>query len=134
MAKTILAVDDNSAVRTLYTTVLGTVGYNVRTASDGLQALNAIRESKPDLILLDLCLPRVSGWDVLQAVRSTPQWADIPVIVASVLSDPDSVACGWSLDCTCYLPKPMSADDLLLLVGRLLELSPIQALQSAGTA
>jgi DNA-binding response OmpR family regulator len=118
---TILAVDDSSSIRALYESILSLEGYSVRTAADGLQALDELRASPPDLVLLDLNLPRLSGWDVLSAIRRTPRWADIPVVVASVLRDPQSVACGWAMDCTCYLPKPMDTEDLLLVVGRLLE-------------
>jgi DNA-binding response OmpR family regulator len=124
---TILAVDDSSGVRAFYEAVLGMEGYDVRTARDGMAALDELRACRPDLILLDVRLPYLSGWDILRIVRASAQWADIPVVVASVMHDARSLAYGWAMDCTWYLPKPMRADDLLLLVRRLLGEAPLPA-------
>jgi CheY-like chemotaxis protein len=89
-------------------------GHVVATARDGLEALQIARQRPPDLILLDLMMPRMTGWEFRAAQRVDPVLSSIPVIVMSACLR-ELVA---ELDATAYLPKPFDLDKLLALVER----------------
>ena len=130
MSKRVLAIEDESAIRDFYAAVLEPHGYVVEGAAGGLSGLKVAEASPPDLILLDVGLPDLSGWEVLRYIRSTPQLRNIPVVIASVQDDPNSLACGWAMGCTWYLPKPMHPDELSMLVNRLLRELPASPVAS----
>jgi two-component system, chemotaxis family, chemotaxis protein CheY len=90
--KWILVVDDDFRVRDLWVEALQGAGYAAVGAEDGAVALELIRDLFPDLILLDLRMPRLSGWGFLDAIRSHPRWKEIPVLVVSAFLDPDALA------------------------------------------
>lgn len=121
MPKKILAIDDTDSILDLYRILLRGKGYELTTASTGREGLEALRAETPDLVLLDIGLPDISGWDILRIIRRTEGNEDLPVIVATVLDEDADVAHGWILDCTSFLSKPLDADRLVLLVDRLLE-------------
>ena len=79
----VLLVEDNADTREMYASFLGAEGFRVLEAEDGLQALCQLAGEKPDLMLLDLGLPRLSGVQVLRAIRQQPRLADLPVVVVS---------------------------------------------------
>lgn len=81
--KRVLLVDDDPVVLRIYRDGLGRQGFQVDTAADGLAAMKALRAARPDIIVLDLMMPRLSGVDVLRAVRSQPDLATLPVVVLS---------------------------------------------------
>lgn len=92
---TLLLVDDDSFVTVAYKAGLEKAGYTVNVASDGEQAIAAIRQSTPDLVILDIIMPKMNGFEVLQTLRSEPLFADLPVIVHTNLnqqSDRDEAA------------------------------------------
>lgn len=132
MGATILVVEDSRDMRSVYETFLGAEGHAVITATDATCALEALHQQIPDLILLDIRLPQISGWDLLHLIRTHERWCDIPVIVVTALRDPASLTHGWSLGCTCYLRKPFLLSDLRLLVQRLLVDVESPALVAAG--
>jgi CheY-like chemotaxis protein len=78
-----LVVDDNARLRALWIEVLEEAGYRAIGSEDGLSAADLIRDLFPDLILLDLRMPRASGWDFLENVRANPRWHTIPVVLVS---------------------------------------------------
>jgi CheY-like chemotaxis protein len=82
-AKRILLVDDDIIVLRIYRSGLEHLGYQVETAPDGLAAIQSIRKSKPDLVVLDLMMPKMSGVDVLKFIRSTKELKSLPVVVLS---------------------------------------------------
>jgi CheY-like chemotaxis protein len=102
---TVLIVEDDSTTQELYRAHLHGRGYNVRTAADGEQALQEIKSSRPDVVLLDMMLPRMSGFDVLARMKSDPEAAKIPVIVLSNRDEPGDVERGLALGATDYLIK-----------------------------
>jgi two-component system, chemotaxis family, response regulator Rcp1 len=114
----ILLVEDNPAdVRlvheALHTTALR---YVLEVASDGDEAIERLRapfsgRNVPDLILLDLNLPRKSGHDVLKLIKSDPKTSSIPTIVMSSSSSPDDVEKAYAAHANCYVQKPQSIDD-----------------------
>lgn len=124
MANQILIVDDEEPVRTLYSILLGSYGFDIETAPDGLEALEHIETNRPDLILLDIKMPLLSGWDVLRLIRSNPETRDIPVVVVTAFRDTRSAAESWLEGCTFHMTKPICLEELLLLMHRVLEEAP----------
>ncbi len=101
----LLVVEDDAFVQGLYENQLKAMGYEVRLAGDGEQALRAMQESPPDLVLLDLVLPRLSGYDVLTRMRDDPALAHVPVIMLSNKGEPADIEKGMALGATDYLAK-----------------------------
>ena len=112
VAHRVLVVDDEETIRELLADVLEAGGYEVATASDGLEALVEARRTHPDVILLDLLMPRMSGWDVLAEIEKDPLLAHVPVIISSVDTD--------GMDVGVALRKPYRMPDLLATLERVL--------------
>jgi two-component system OmpR family response regulator len=110
----ILVVDDESAIRDLISEVLNIAGFQVTTSPDGLDALNQIRRSKFDLILLDVNLPKVDGFAILEKVRESAPTQ--PIIMLSARTDKDDVVNGLRLGADDYVRKPFSVEELVLRV------------------
>jgi DNA-binding response OmpR family regulator len=102
---TVLIVDDDPLARELYRAHLQERGYHARVAGDGEQALQEITSSRPDVVLLDIVLPTMSGFDVLARMKSHPEAAGIPVIMLTNRSEPEDVERGLALGATDYLIK-----------------------------
>jgi DNA-binding response OmpR family regulator len=111
MEKTrILAVDDDTAILKLLCTNLRTRGYQVNSAADGLEAIEAVENQHVDLILLDIMMPRLDGVEVCRRIR---EWSDVPIIVLSARGDEkDKVKC-LELGADDYLTKPFGIGELL---------------------
>ena len=105
MAKKILIVEDDKFLRELIVRKLSNEGYDVVEAVDGQQGVLKIKETKPDLVLLDLILPGIDGFEVLAQKKEDPFAASIPVIVLSNLGQKEDVDKGLSLGATDYLIK-----------------------------
>lgn len=118
--KQILVVDDEPAALTLLEIALKQNGYQPLLAQDGTEAL-AILDSQPvDLIISDVAMPRMNGYQLCQAVKTSPQWALIPFILVSGRSQPSDIRYGKSLGADDYLTKPYKLADLLAVIeGRL---------------
>ncbi len=111
----ILVVDDDPDIRESLREVLLSEGHDVRTATDGKDALDHLQESRPDVILLDLMMPVMDGWKFRDAQKRDQALADIPVIVISTAAG----ECGAApADVAIQLPKPFSIDMLLEAVHR----------------
>jgi len=117
----ILVADDKASSRELVRTILENLGYEVREADDGIKALQAIRESLPDLVLLDLQMPGLTGHEVLARLRADERFAKLPVVAltASAMSGDreKALAAGF----TSYLAKPVTLSTLRAEVSRLLQ-------------
>jgi chemosensory pili system protein ChpA (sensor histidine kinase/response regulator) len=112
--KWVLVVDDNARLRALWIEVLEEAGYKAVGSEDGLAAADLIRDLFPDLILLDLRMPRASGWDFLENVRANPRWHTIPVVIVSAhLEEGPDLAADSGLNIVGQLAKPVSVADLL---------------------
>ena len=105
MAKKILIVEDDKFLRELIVRKLSNEGYEVIEAVDGEQGIQKIKETKPDLVLLDLILPGIDGFEVLAQKKEDPFVATIPVIVLSNLGQKEDVDRGLGLGATDYLIK-----------------------------
>jgi diguanylate cyclase len=102
---TILIIEDEPGFRKIYRDFLESEGYSILEADDGEKGLLLIRSGKPDLVLLDIVLPQVSGFDVLKAIRSDAATKDLPVIIFSVLGERDTVKKGLELGANDFAVK-----------------------------
>ncbi|MBI3944103.1 MAG: response regulator transcription factor [Chloroflexi bacterium] len=114
---TILVVDDETNIVNLVSLYLKADGYQVVVASDGLQALDAFRTQAPDLIVLDLMLPGVDGWEVCQRIRQESQ---VPIIMLTARTDDVDKIVGLELGADDYLVKPFNPRELLARVKAVL--------------
>jgi CheY-like chemotaxis protein len=112
MAATVLVVDDDMDVRCTVAEILREEGFRVREARNGVEALQKVADERPDLMLLDLMMPRMSGWQVLQTLRNTQRYRTLPVVVLSAVPQVRATTDGYSD----YIEKPISFARLLRLV------------------
>lgn len=128
----ILVVDDEADITALVAYHLAKAGYRVTTAGNGRDALESAREERPDLVVLDLMLPGVSGYDVLAELRRREETRDIGVILLTARKEePDRIK-GLSLGADDYLPKPFSPQELVLRVGAVLRRLAAPAVAAGG--
>ena len=111
MAK-ILVVDDIPLNVLLVKKMLQPLGFETSEAEDGVVAMEKIEADKPDLILLDLMMPRMDGFEVLRRLRASDDTKSIPVIILSALNSNDDVAKGISMGAEDYITKPIIMDRL----------------------
>ncbi|MEH2375386.1 response regulator [Nostoc sp.] len=116
-SKTILVVDDEANIRELLRQQLETEGYNVREAKDGVDAIHQIKTARPDLILLDVMMPQINGFDVAAVLKNDPHTADIPIIILSIIENKER---GNPIGIDRYLTKPIDPEKLLNEIGSLL--------------
>ncbi len=105
MAKKILVVEDDKFLRELISQKLTKEGYNVIEAMDGKQGIESIRTEKPDLVLLDLILPVIDGFEVLSQAKSDPSLSQIPIIILSNLGQKEDIEKGLKIGAADYLIK-----------------------------
>ena len=110
MAKKILVVDDEKRIVEILQAYLERDGYRVIAAYDGRSALELARSNSPDLIILDLMLPEVSGWDVCRELRRE---SDVPIIMLTARDDTTDKIIGLELGADDYITKPFSVEELL---------------------
>jgi two-component system, OmpR family, response regulator len=117
----VLIVDDDPDIRAMLSFLLGTSGFAVREACDGDEALRLLADRAPDCMVLDVMMPKLDGFSVLEAMRETHLAADTRVVILSAKGDERSLVRGWELGADEYLIKPVDPDQLanklLSLVG-----------------
>jgi DNA-binding response OmpR family regulator len=128
MAHRVLVVDDDPVIVRLLEVNLNLDGYEVETATRGEQALERARETNPDLLILDVMMPGLDGWDTCRRLREQPRFAETPVVFLSARSQDDDRSKGLDLGPVAYLTKPFDPVRLMELVRRML------GGQSAGEA
>lgn len=111
MAKKILIIEDDKFLRELISQKLVKEGYDTAEAADGEKGVKAVKEEKPDLILLDLVLPGISGFEALAQIKEDPVLAEIPVIVLSNLSQKDDIEKALKMGADDYLVKAHRTPD-----------------------
>jgi sigma-B regulation protein RsbU (phosphoserine phosphatase) len=114
---TILVVDDSAVNLQLLLRTLGGSGHRVLVAKDGRSALQIARRARPDLVLLDIMMPEVDGFDVCRALKADPDTRDIMVIFLSALGDEFNIVSGLTLGAVDYVTKPIRAEEVLARVG-----------------
>jgi DNA-binding NarL/FixJ family response regulator len=116
----ILIVDDDPSVRNAIEDALGHHGFSVRGAANGLEALELMREQAPDLILADIIMPEMNGYQLYNRVRNQEQWLWIPFIFITAKDKVDDVRYGRELGVDDYIKKPFESEDLLAaVIGKL---------------
>ena len=118
-----LVVDDAADIRLLADLVLSMAGFTVTSLSSGREALQFLdRNDLPDIVLLDVQMPDVDGWETLSRLRADPRTADLPIVLCTVKGLPEDTLKGWSLGCDGYLGKPFDigglVDELHGVLGR----------------
>jgi DNA-binding response OmpR family regulator len=120
LTKQVLIVDDEPNIVLSLEFLMKQAGYGVRTASDGEAALQAVRESPPDLVLLDVNLPRRSGYEVCEALRSNPDWAAVRIVMLTAKGRDIERQKGMALGANDYVTKPFSTREVVHKVRAIL--------------
>ncbi len=118
-SKKILAVDDERHIVRLIQVNLERAGYQVATAFDGPEALRKVEAEKPDLVVLDVMMPKMDGFEVLKRLQANPETRDIPVIMLTAKAQDADVFRGWASGVSAYLTKPFNPLELLTFVKRI---------------
>jgi DNA-binding response OmpR family regulator len=123
MPKEILIVDDEPSIVVPIQFLMEQQGYNVLVAENGESALDIIYKYKPDLILLDIMLPRIDGYEVCEIVRLDPRYRDIKIIFLTAKGREVEIAKGLALGADAYITKPFSNTELVAKVKELLAIT-----------
>lgn len=116
MTKNVLIVDDEPNIVLSLKFLITQEGFAVRTAGSGEEALKALTEQLPDLILLDVMMPKPDGYEVCQKIRATPEWKDIPVIMLTAKGRDVEKQKGLAMGADDYITKPFSTKELIAKV------------------
>ena len=112
----VLAVDDIPLNLLLVQKMLSRFNFRLRTAANGQQALDAVAAEKPDLILLDLMMPGIDGFEVIRRLREDPATADIQIVILSALNSNEDVVKGFNMGANDFIMKPIIMEKLLTCV------------------
>ena len=112
MAKKILIADDEEDVKVVIQLFLESKGYEISTAFDGLDTIDRVKEEKPDLIILDIMMPIIDGFEVCKRLKADPESADIPIVMLSAASESESRQKGIDAGAVDYIVKPFEPDQL----------------------
>lgn len=121
MGHKVLVVDDDPAILRLLNQSLELEGYSVSTATDGEEALAELPRSEPDVVVLDVMMPKLNGFDVLERIRRDPKTATLPVILLTAKSSKEDVWEGWQRGVDYYMTKPFDIDELLRFISYVIE-------------
>jgi CheY-like chemotaxis protein len=121
----ILIVDDDPDILEGILMILETQPYRLETARDGKKCMEMVEEEAPDLLLLDLLMPRMDGWGVIREMRSNPRFASVPIMILSTVIEDASyrryeLETGMAMDIQGYVQKPAKPADLLQRIEKLL--------------
>lgn len=121
MKPTILVADDEPSIVLSLQVLLTKAGFDVRIARNGEEAIESVRDKKPDLVLLDAMMPKRDGFDVCQSLRAEPAYNDLPIVMLTAKSRDVERQKGMALGATDYVTKPFSTRDLVAKVRSLLD-------------
>lgn len=117
----VLIADDNEQNRELLDAYLADEGYKILMANDGQQTVDAVAEHQPDLILLDIMMPRMSGYEVCEQLKANPEQRDIPVLMVTALNEMGDIEKAVNSGCDDFLTKPVNQLELKTRVRSLLK-------------
>jgi DNA-binding response OmpR family regulator len=120
MARRILIVDDEPSIVISLEFLMKREGYEIEVAADGEAAMKSLAGSLPDLVLLDVMLPKMNGFEVCQRIRANPAWRDVKILVLTAKGRDSEIAKGLTLGADLYVTKPFSTKDLVAQVRQLL--------------
>ncbi len=116
MAEKIMVVDDDPVVRILVTEFLTSQGYSVNVVENGEECLRSLKETRPDILLVDCIMPDINGFDVIRSVRNNPQTADLPIVMMSSEIDTEALAHTHNVSADAYVLKPFGMREILMAV------------------
>jgi two-component system sensor histidine kinase ChiS len=119
--KTVFIIEDEEDAADLFAEMMRVSGYRVRKTSKSKLAIDMMTAEKPDLVLLDIMMPEISGMDILQQMRLDPNLSNIPVIVVSAKGMPADIKNGMEAGASTYLTKPVGFQELKEAVERALQ-------------
>ncbi len=122
MARSVLVVDDEPMARSMLRLILVRAGFEVREAEDGKTALSEVDRSLPDLMILDIMMPGIDGFEVCERLRADENTNSLPIIMLSAKTDRESVKRGLNLGANKYLTKPVGPDELTRHVREVLQI------------
>ena len=125
----VLAVDDIPLNLLLVQKMLSKFNFQFRTAANGQQALDAVAAQKPDLILLDLMMPGIDGFEVIRRLRANPETADIQIVILSALTSNEDIVKGFDVGANDFIMKPIIMEKLLTCVVTHLQLAAARKAQ-----
>jgi CheY-like chemotaxis protein len=111
--KKILLVDDSSTVLLLHKMMLADRDYELLTARNGQEAVDKALAERPDVIFMDVIMPRMSGFEACRALRAREETRAVPIIMVTTRGEPHNVKEGFDSGCTDYITKPFNGDELL---------------------
>ena len=120
MPKSVLIVDDEASIVLSLRHLMQREGYDVRVAGDGEAALAEVAAAPPDLVLLDVMIPKRDGYDVCQTIRANPDWNDLKIVMVTAKGREIEAEKGLALGADAYVTKPFSTRDLAKQVRDLL--------------
>lgn len=126
MARKILTCDDEKHIVRLIQVNLERQGYEVISAYNGAECLEKVQSDRPDLIVLDVMMPEMSGFEVLEKLKSDPETENIPVIMLTARAQDADVLRGWQSGVECYLTKPFNPMELIAFVKRIFSMEDSQ--------
>jgi CheY-like chemotaxis protein len=121
MSTHVLAIDDDAGIRRLVQLNLQRAGYRVSTAIDGVEALDRIREDRPDVLVLDITMPRLDGIELLRRLKADPSTSGIRVVLLTAKSQDADIQEGERSGADIYIPKPFSPRQLIDAVAEALQ-------------
>ncbi|ELR71908.1 putative two-component response regulator [Fulvivirga imtechensis AK7] len=111
--KTILIIEDNYDIRDNTAEILELADYEIMVAEDGVQGLYKIKERRPDLVLCDILMPKMNGFEVLRQLKNNPSTVDIPFIYVAASVEKDEVLMAMDMGADGYIGKPFEVEDLI---------------------
>lgn len=119
--KSVLAVDDYASIRNTMKELLLSLGLNYLEAENGLAALEILKEKQVDLIISDLVMPEMDGFELTETVKTSPQWRSVPVVIISTHTDSRYIFKALKLGADDYLTKPATPEMLSLVLNRIFD-------------
>ncbi|MBW3589061.1 MAG: response regulator [Actinobacteria bacterium] len=120
MNKRVLVVDDDQSIQRVLVQTLELEGYEVATASDGVEALETLAGQLPDVVILDVMMPKLDGLDVLKRMRADERTQTVPVILLTARSSQEDIWEGWQSGVDYYMTKPFDVEELLRFLSHVL--------------
>ena len=118
MPKKILIVDDELAILRLLEINFSRAGYEVVTALDGVEGIKKVEAEQPDVIVLDIIMPTMDGYEMLTELQSDPRWSEIPVVILTAKAQDADIYEGLKSGATTYITKPVVMRDFVTLIQR----------------
>lgn len=119
-SKPILAIDCNSATLPLYTIILNRAGFSVKTSTDAVEGLDILKREEFALLILEIMLPGMDGFEVLEHIRADPRWDAMPIVMCSARADKEAPSRALALGADAYVTKPFLPTDIIEQVQTLL--------------